>query len=84
MVLDRDRSSLDPLAHHAHGTADRGKATATDCDEGPISRRATGDPAEDIVADDDTWDHEMTVIGTHGRGGFGRTVVESLTEERPI
>jgi hypothetical protein len=84
MVLDRDGSSLDYPADHEHGTVDWGEATPTDCDDGAISRRATGDPAEETVADADTWDHEMTVIGTDGRGGFGRTVVESLTEDRPV
>lgn len=81
LLADDDSPSVDDLAEQADDHVDRAATTVTDCDVECVSATATGDPAEEIV--DYTDDHglDMIVMGTHGRGGFRRAVVGSVTDE---
>ncbi|MWV41617.1 universal stress protein [Natrialba sp. INN-245] len=81
LLADDDSLSADRLAEQADDHVDRVVTTVTDCDVEYVSTTATGDPAEEIIdyADDNGLD--MIVMGTHGRGGFQRAVVGSVTDE---
>lgn len=81
LVPDRNGGSADSLTDKADDNVERVAATATDCDVDCVSATATGDPAEEIVAYADEQDLDMIVIGSHGRGGFRRAVVGSVTDE---
>ena len=81
LVPDHDSGSANPLTDEADDNAKRVAATATDCDVDCVSATATGDPAEEIVAYADEKGLDMIVMGTHGRGGFQRAVVGSVTDD---
>ncbi len=81
LLADDDSSSVDGLAEQADDHVDRAATTVTDCDVECVSATATGDPAEEIIDYADDHGLDMIVMGTHGRGGFQRAVVGSVTDE---
>ncbi|MEF8776275.1 MAG: universal stress protein [Haloarculaceae archaeon] len=81
LMTGRDRGSVDSLIDEAADNIDRVVATAIDCDVDCVSATATGDPAEEIVAYAEAQNLDLIVMGTHGRGGFRRAVVGSVTDD---
>lgn len=80
-VGESDSSSrADRFVEQADDRVDRLATTATKCDVEYVTATAIGNPAEEIVAYANDHDIDLIAMGTHGRGGFERLLVGSVTD----
>jgi nucleotide-binding universal stress UspA family protein len=69
------------LRPHAHEDVARAHAYLRELGLPSEMKMDSGDPAEQIVAEATTGDHDVVVVGSRGHGALGRLVLGSVSTE---